>query len=397
MLLPVIDRVGAVVGLSDAARMIPGRETTEDMGRVDVGPDGGEFVDVKSETVITDWDDVFRRFNLDPDAFTIVDDTVRISNWQQSRRLENGDRDVVDLFSYRARFIRKADAIDLPALYAEVARTKRPKPLKVGRAVTLVVCWADVQAGKVDRLGGVPELLARLEEKRAELEQHIRRVKPNHIVIADVGDIVEGIENTSSQLATNGLAFTDQVDVAATEFWKAIRLCAKYARTDVLSIPSNHAQLRRGKGLIGKPTDDWGLHISKRLQAMNAEVGLPVTFHRPADWEETLTFDVRGTRLGLAHGHQASNPNAVVTWWAKMTHAGVMDCDVLLTGHFHFASVRPSGRSPVTGRSRWHIQAPTIDNGSAWVRNQFGEDGDPALMVFEIDSDGFALKGLAAL
>lgn len=101
MLLPVIDRVGAVVGLSDAARMIPGRETTEDMGRVDVGPDGGEFVDVKSETVITDWDDVFRRFNLDPDAFTIVDDTVRISNWQQSRRLENGDRDVVDLFSYR--------------------------------------------------------------------------------------------------------------------------------------------------------------------------------------------------------------------------------------------------------------------------------------------------------
>lgn len=373
--------------------------TVEPLGRMDfdLGTGEGQFSDIQASEPITDWSTVFARFNLPADDFSIVDDTVSMSSWDQSKRLENGDRDTVRLYAYKARFTRKADAIDLPALYAEVARTRPTRAKLAARDVTLVVCWADVQAGKVDRLGGVPELLARLEEKRAELEQHIRRVKPDHIVIADVGDIVEGIENTSSQLATNGLALTDQVDVAATEFWKAIRLCAKYARTDVLSIPSNHAQLRRGKGLIGKPTDDWGLHISKRLEAMNAEVGLPVTFHRPADWEETLTFDVRGTRLGLAHGHQASNPNAVVTWWAKMTHAGVMDCDVLLTGHFHFASVRPSGRSPVTGKSRWHIQAPTIDNGSAWVRNQFGEDGDPALMVFEIDSDGFALKGLAAL
>jgi hypothetical protein len=368
------------------------------MGRVDVGPDGGEFIDVKTEKVITDWDDVFRRFNLDPAAFSVVNDTVRISNWQQSRRLENGDRDVVDLFAYRARFVRKSEAIDLPALYAEVARTKHPRP-SIGpkRDVTLVVCWADIQTGKVDRLGDVSDLLERLEQKRAELAAHLKRVKPNHVVIADVGDIVEGIENTSSQLATNGLALTDQVDVAATEFWKAIRLCSSFAPTDVLSIPSNHAQLRRGKGLIGKPTDDWGLHISKRLEAMNAEVGLLVTFHRPADWEETLTFDVRGTRLGLAHGHQAANPNAVTTWWAKMTHAGVMDCDVLLTGHYHFASVRPSGRNPVSGKSRWHIQASTLDNGSAWVRNQMGEDGDPALLVFELDADGFALQGLAAL
>lgn len=385
------------MSLSEAARGVPGRETTESLGRVDLGPDGGEFFDVKTSEPITDWADVFRRFNLDPDAFSVVGDTVRMSSWEQSKRLENGERDVVRLYSYRASFTRTRNAIDLPALYAEVSRTKRSKLRQVVREVTLVVCWADIQTGKVDRLGSVADLLTRLEDKRGDLEQHIRRVKPDHIVIADVGDIVEGIENTSSQLATNGLALTDQVDVAATEFWKAIRLCAKYARTDVLSIPSNHAQLRRGKGLIGKPTDDWGLHISKRLEAMNAEVGLPVTFHRPADWDETLTFDVRGTRLGLAHGHQAGNSNAVTSWWAKMTHAGVMDCDVLLTGHFHFASVRPSGRNHKTGRSRWHIQASTLDNGSAWVRNQFGDDGDPALMVFEIDSDGFALKGLAAL
>jgi hypothetical protein len=287
--------------------------------------------------------------------------------------------------------------IDLPALYADVAKSKHTPVALAAREVTLVVCWADIQTGKVDHLGGMTELLTRLEDKRVALEAHIRKVKPSHIVIADVGDIVEGIENTSSQLATNGLALTDQIDVAATEFWKVIKLAARFAPVDVLSIPSNHAQLRRGKGLIGKPTDDWGLHISKRLEAMAHEVGIPATFHRPADWSESLIFDIRGTRLGLAHGHQASGPNGVITWWTKMTHAGVLNCDVLLTGHFHFASIRPSGRNELTGKPRWHIQAPTLDNGSAWVRNSQGEDGDPALMVFEIDANGFALQGLAAL
>ena len=367
------------------------------VGRMELGPDGGEFTDIKTDHPISDWSEVFGRFQLDPDAFEIVDDTVRMSTWQQSKRTDNGDRDVVSLYSYRASFRKRLAAIDLPALYAEVRATRhRPVKLKVS-AKTLVVCWADIQTGKVDRLGGLPELLQRLESKRTALEAHIRRVKPDHIVIADVGDIVEGIENTSSQLATNCLALTDQVDVAATEFWKAIRVCAKFAATDVLSIPSNHAQLRRGKGLIGKPTDDWGLHISKRLEAMNSEVHLPVTFHRPADWEETLTFTIRGTRLGLAHGHQSSGPGRVVDWWARMNHAGVLVCDVLLTGHFHFASIRPSGRDHVSGRSQWHIQAPTLDNGSAWVRNTLGEDGDPALLVFEIDDDGFSLAGLTAL
>jgi len=74
----------------------------------------------------------------------------------------------------------------------------------------------------------------------------------------------------------------------------------------------------------------------------------------------------------------------------------VLDCHVLVTGHFHFASLRPHGRDS-TGRSRWHIQCPTLDNGSAWFRNKSGEDGDPGLAVFRIDADGFDLQGFALL
>ena len=51
----------------------------------------------------------------------------------------------------------------------------------------------------------------------------------------------------------------------------------------------------------------------------------------------------------------------------------------------------------MTGKSSYHIQASTLDNGSAWVRNTMGEDGDPALTVFAINDDGFDLTSFALL
>jgi len=326
-----------------------------------------------------------------------------VSKWQQrSRDWETGEFETVWLSAYKFAIAPKMAGLDLPALYAEVVATKRGKgrstKKRAQEARTVVVAWADIQTGKVDYLGGVAELLARLEDKREALKSYLERTPCDQIVIADCGDIVEGFENVQSQVRENGLSLMDQVDIAATEFWKTIRLCAAFAKVDVLSIPSNHCQWRSGKGLVGKPNDDWGIHISKRLEQLNAEVGLPVTFHRPSDdYREHLQFDVRGTVLGLAHGHQARGSARVCDWWTKMTHAGELNCDVLLTGHFHFASLRPSGRNPVTGRARWHIQAPTLDNGSAWVRNSFGDDGDPGLAVFSIRDDGFDLTSFAIL
>lgn len=361
-------------------------------GFVEVGPDGGEFRDIKSDKPITDWSRIFEQFNLDPEVFEIVGDTVRMSMWQSSKRTDDGDRDVVNLYSYRAQFTRKRVAIDLPALYAELRKPSVAMPTAARQAMTAVVAWADIQTGKVDERGDTATLLARLDEKRVRLAEYLAEHRPERVVVADVGDIVEGFENVPSQQRMNDLSLMEQVDVAATEFWKTIKLCAAFAPVDVLSIPSNHAQWRQGKGLIGKPTDDWGLHISQRLEHLAREAGFTgVTFHRPEGFEETLTFDIRGTILGLAHGHQASSADRVTTWWSKMTHANVMDCDVLLTGHFHHARFEPSGRSPRTGKSRWWMQAPTLDNGSAWVRNSAGADSDPGLLIFGITDDGFDL------
>lgn len=327
---------------------------------------------------------------------------VAATRWEQrsARRDASGRRtaewDRVWLNAYRYKAVRNAFIVNLPALYAEVAQTKAKKAKPATGDATVVVCWADVQTGKVDHLGGLQELLERLDQKRDALAAYLSRAQFDHIVIADCGDIIEGFQNFDAQTRTNALSIMDQVDVAATELWKTIRLCAESAPVDVLSIPSNHCRWAKGKSLIGKVTDDWGLHVNKRLERMNGEAGLPVTFHRADEWMETLEFDIRGTRLGLAHGHQANNPNGIPAWWAKMTHAGVLSCDVLVTGHFHFPSLRPSGKTP-DGRSKWHIQASTIDNGSSWVRNKFGEDGDPALTVFQIGDEGFDVSSFALL
>ena len=363
----------------------------------------GENWDVQTApipgAVITDFSDILREMGIDPAAFD-VHGNPRVSRWQFSYRDLDGEMRTEWRTAYRLNLVPVQAHVDLPALYAEVARDSQTRTAaKINGTSTVVVCWADIQTGKVDHLGGVKELLERLEEKRSALRDYLSRTPHDHIVIADAGDIVEGFSNTPSQTRLNGLSLMDQVDIASTEFWKTIKLCAEYAPVDVLSIPSNHCQWRAvgSRGLQGTPGDDWGIHISKRLEALNEEVGLDVTFHRPAsEWVEMLEFDIKGTKLGVAHGHQARSVNKVCDWWGKMTHAGELSCDVLLTGHFHFPTFKPSGRN-AAGRTKWWVQASTLDNGSAWVRNSFGEDGDPALTVFTINENGFDVSGFALL
>lgn len=366
-------------------------------GRADITPDGGEFVDVQTTEPVTDWSDMFRRFNLDPEVFEVVGDTVRMSNWQQSKRTNDGDRDVVNLYSYRALFRRKAAAIDLPALYAAVRRTKL-KPVKPAGESTLVVAWADTQVGKVGQRGGTPELVERLERKRAALAAHIKTRKLTDFVFVDVGDAIEGFENVASQMFTNDLSLPQQIDLSAVEMWKTLELLAGFGEVGAVAVPSNHGAWRSGKQSLGRPSDDWGLAIQQRLLHESVLIGLPISFHQPDTWDESVSVNVRGTVLGVHHGHQSAC-DQMPKWWAGQQHGAqaTADADILLTGHYHHLRVLPTGRSQRTGKSKWWLQAPTLDNGSDWFRNKSGDDSDPGLLVFEINDEGFDLSSLTIL
>lgn len=386
-------------GQVSAAEPMTTPDPTGRRDALELGPDGGSLTyHTTDPEPISDWTGVLQHLGVDPEKWSVIGNTARVSRWQQSSK-EGGERDVVWLSSYKAELGLKRAEIDLPALYAEARATEpppRPQPSANGR--TTIIAWADIQAGKVDHLGGTRELLARLDEKRGALTTYLDNNPSERVIVADVGDIVEGFNNVTSQTRTNDLSLMDQVDVAATEMWKTIKLAAGYAPVDVLSIPSNHGQWRQGKSLIGRPNDDWGIHISKRLEHLAGEVGLDATFYRPeTDWEEALVHEVHGIRLGLVHGHQSGSPDKVPAWWARMSHAHAVDADICLSGHFHHLRIQPSGRSPRTGKSRWWLQAPTLDNGSSWVANTMGEDGDPGLLVFTITGDGLDLSTLTVL
>lgn len=338
---------------------------------------------------LTDFADFLRTHGHDPDLVEVVG---KVHQWRKEQK------DHTWLTSYFFGVQAKRDSIDLPALYAEFGHTKhRPLPAAQGSS-TVVVVWADMQLGKVGSRGGTPELIVRMAEKRVALEAYLERSDVDHCVFIDAGDSIEGFENVASQMFTNDLSAPQQIDMAAVEMWKTLVLLANHTRVDALAVPSNHAAWRNGKQALGRPSDDWGITIQKRLAFQAELMGLPIDFHAPDDWDESLALDVRGTILGVHHGHQSS-VDLMPKWWAGQIHGGqaIAGADVLVTGHYHHLRVQPTGRNPKNGRSKWWLQAPTLDNGSDWYRNRAGDDSDPGLLVFRITDDGFDLQSLTVL
>lgn len=338
------------------------------------------------------FDDILQEFGYDPSDVQISG-SPRISKWQRY--------DGEWLTSYR--FVIEAinpDALDLPALYA--ASKKKPRATLKGerKPRTTVVCLSDVQAGKVSHRGGTPELLDRLRGKREALEAHLKRVKPESLVLAEGGDLFENFESGGNPMFTNDLSLAQQMDVAGSEVFEFVSLMSRHGHVDVLAVTSNHTAWRRGKQELGDPQDDLALHVHRQVEKLAGASGMDSEWHYPDDYSETVTLDIRGTVLGMVHGNQfAGGAAGAIKWWSGQQHGGqrIGTSDILLTGHYHHLAMQPTGRNPYTGKSKWWIQMPTLDNGSTWFRNKSGDDSDTGLLVFDITEDGFDLQSLTVL
>jgi hypothetical protein len=328
-------------------------------------------------------------FGYNPDEIEIVG---TINQWR--KQLPNGEWRVSYYFKHRPR----SKNLDLPSLYA-AAKKRAPKPHTATQtARTTVPVLADVQAGKTGSRGGTPELLERLEGTRERLDKHLKRVRPESLVLAEAGDLFEGFESGGNPMFTNDLSLAQQIDLAVTEVYEFVTLMSKYGHVDVMAVPSNHTAWRNGKQNLGKPGDDLGLLAHRQVEKVANAKGIDATWHYPAEYDESVTLDVRGTVLGLVHGNQFA-PHGAPQWWAKQQHGGqpIGSADILISGHYHHLNIVPSGRNPYTGRSKWWLQAPTLDNASDWFRNRAGEDSDPGLLVFDITNNGFDLQSLTVL
>lgn len=369
-------------------------------GRLELSSDGGSFTGIETtEPIRGDWSAVFARFNLDPAEFTIADDTVKMSSWQSSKRTDDGDRDIVWLYSYSARFTRKSaeSKLDLPALYA-AAKSATPKSTPPYQERATVVVWADPQIGKTGSRGGTAELIARSTVIREKLDALLGERNPSQILIADAGDGIEGFESGGNPMFTNDLSLSGQLDTYGTELFEYINLAHAHAPVTVAGIPSNHAAWRCGKQNLGRPSDDLGLFMHKQVQKVTDAANMDVSWTRPAEYDETVSVDFYGTKIGVVHGNQFG-PGQAVAWWQKQAFGAqaAASADVLVFGHYHSFSASVAGRNPVSGRQRYCLGAPTLDNGSDWFRQVQGRDSDPGLMVFDVTEDGFDLSSLTIL
>lgn len=333
--------------------------------------------------------DLLVQFGYDPGEYEI---TGSVNQW----RKQQADGEWLTSYFFKVRPLETR--LDLPALYA--ASNRKPRtPLKVtADSRVTVVALSDVQAGKTGSRGGTPELIDRLAQKRAALEAHLRKVKPQATVLAECGDLFEGFESGGNPAFTNDLSLAQQMDLAGTEVYRFIELMQRHGHVDVVAVTSNHTAWRRGKVNLGRPGDDLGLFVHKQVKKVADAAGIDATWTIPGEYDESVTIDILGTRLGVVHGNQYA-PGKAVDWWAKQQHGGqpVAAADILVAGHYHCLHVQPTGRNPYTGRSKWFLQCPTTDAGSDWFRNLQGDDSDPGILVFDITGDGFDLQSLTVL
>lgn len=338
---------------------------------------------------VENFEELLKEFGYDPEKVEIIGS---VNQWRKQQP------DGTYLVSYFFKVKSREHVLDVPSLYASARRRAKAKVAGERSARTTVVCLSDIQAGKTSHRGGTPELLERLSAVRSRLAAELKRRRPDALVLAEGGDLFEGFESGGNPMFTNDLSLAQQMDVAGTEIYEFIDIMQKHGHVDVMAVTSNHTAWRRGKQELGDPHDDLGLHVHRTVEKLAQAKGLDASWHYPGPYSEQSFLSVRGNGLGLVHGNQFS-PGGAVKWWQGQQHGGqpVGAADILLTGHYHYLSLMPTGRNPATGKSKWHIQMPTLDNGSTWFRNISGDDSDPGLLVFDITDDGFDLQSLTVL
>lgn len=294
------------------------------------------------------------------------------------------------MWSYRFKVVAKTDEdADLQTLFREARRATRGRPAsKVSALDTFVVSLSDMQIGKTDLRGGTPELVERSERALADVVRRARRIKAGEILLLDPGDSTEGFESSPNADRTSDLQMTEQIRVWRRILWRWTTELAK--ATDVLkviSVPSNHCRVRRGKARLGPPDDDWGLEVLAQVADMasvNPAAFGHVEFIVPNKFEEFATIPLAGGKiLSVVHGHQVNRPEQLMDWAKKQGRGSVGLSDIVVAGHFHHLRVI------AYGQDQWLMVCPTMDAGSAWFVNAAGEHSRPGVLTFVVDSDGW--------
>lgn len=301
---------------------------------------------------------------------------------------------------WRYRFAVEPSPASVPVddLLAAIGRA-RPKPKNVwDLPLAYVVLTGDLQLGKVDGDGTTGTIARFMDKTHAAVTRlkDLRRLghKPDRIVLAWLGDCIEGNQSQGGTLAQAGridLTITEQVRVLRRLMLEQIKLFAGLAPQIVVPVvPGNHDEAERIGKTVRRYDDSWAIDAASAVADALALAGgfEHVGFVFPGRDELTVTLDVAGTPVGFAHGHQFGRDP--VKWWSGQSHGmqPIGSATLLCGAHLHHLRIQQTG-------AKTFIQIPALDGGSTWFRHRQGEDAPPGLVTLLVDGAGW--RDLAVL
>jgi len=337
-----------------------------------------------------DWSAVLKVWGLDPEHFEVIE-PILFNVW--------GNPEGVPNRQWKGKVIRKTveRGVDLEDIIEEIKKHKPGKPVVFDGSTALVVGLSDLQMGKGEGGGSagiVDRFLAGIDEVEARWKELLKTGRPlDRLVVLGLGDLVESCEGHYAMQAFQAdLDRREQVKVVRRLIVKALIQWSKFApRIVVAAVPGNHGENRQGGKAFTTFSDNDDVAVFEQVAEIlgaNPEAYGHVTFVFPQD-ELTLTLDVHGTILGLAHGHQARKGGTTAaakirTWWKDQAYGmrKVADATILVTGHYHHLSILTEG-------TRTHIQAPSLDGGSQWFTETAGVKSAPGLLTFTVSELGW--------
>jgi predicted phosphodiesterase len=317
------------------------------------------------------WDAFIVDAGLDPDEVE-VQEPVQVRGWDSPV----GAGNVVRMHYYRLTLRRRGLRVDLDEL-VKAARRRATASKEAAEGQAFILALGDLQLGKMDG-DGVEGTVARFVASTAAAVARYKRIaKGAPVYLLHLGDCIEGMVSQGGANAwRTPLTTTEQVRLYRRLVIEQVKAFASIAPQVVLAgVPGNHDEANRPLQTYG---DSWAVDS---LAAVHDALQLAgnyehVSVMAPDRDELTLTLDVCGTVIGMAHGHQFGRGiDGWRKWWQGQQHGRqpIGDADVLLAGHYHHLRVEQG--------SRTFIQTPALESGSQWWKHRAGEWGNPGVIT----------------
>jgi len=352
----------------------------------EIGLDGGEISTGILTAPLSDWTSILLSFGLDPNVFEVSDDKVRMSKWQSSKRLENGDRDLIWLYSYKATFTRRKAPKITDSDVDEIRKSLRKfKTTSVKTSLeapsTFVVLWSDWQLGKSSTgVKGTTQRILNSFDKTATRIKELQRAGRNieQIAFVNLGDPIECVSgHYASQNFSVELTMRQQLLLALDLFTLGINtLSPLVPKRKFISTLSNHGEWTRNGSGKAQTTDSDSADgfLSDALQRIMDGYDLIDDWHIPHD-EMTTQVNLSGVECAFTHGHKITGKE--FEWLRGQTLRLLKDNgsepQLWFQGHKHHFLATDFG--PFT-----RFQAPSMDtdgehssNGSKWFTDMSGQ------------------------